>query len=174
MTLVTLPKSGHKGASVKLIMRFDGPHFFLSNMYPCAIILPAEGDCPELEFEHLEGAYQASKTLKPKIRKHIQSLSGKKAKEYAQSQTFYDKHRRHGYCDALRLRNMKFLIDQKFSDATAETQELSERLMATAPTTLVEGNYWGDTFFGFCFDQGKGENHLGRMLMARRDILLAE
>lgn len=47
--------------------------------------------------------------------------------------------------------------------------EMAERLKATGDAELIEGNYWGDVFWGTC--DGVGENWLGRLLMAQRDVL---
>jgi predicted NAD-dependent protein-ADP-ribosyltransferase YbiA (DUF1768 family) len=43
-------------------------------------------------------------------------------------------------------------------------------LLATGDVELIEGNWWGDQFWGQC-PVGKGENWLGRLLMElRRDL----
>ena len=42
-------------------------------------------------------------------------------------------------------------------------------LLATGKATLVEGNSWGDTFWGVC--RGKGKNMLGKILMRVRKRL---
>lgn len=55
------------------------------------------------------------------------------------------------------------LLEIKFAPGT----ELREKLDATKGKLLVEGNHWGDTFWGVC--NGKGENHLGILLMNIRD-----
>ena len=59
---------------------------------------------------------------------------------------------------------MKILLRQKFGDAW-----LRAKLLATGDAELIEGNYWHDTFWGMC--NGKGENHLGRLLMEVRSEL---
>lgn len=43
---------------------------------------------------------------------------------------------------------------------------LQAKLLETGNEELVEGNYWGDTFWGVC--RGRGENHLGKLLMKVR------
>ena len=43
---------------------------------------------------------------------------------------------------------------------------LAEKLLNTGERELVEGNQWGDTFWGVC--SGKGENVLGKILMQVR------
>ena len=50
-----------------------------------------------------------------------------------------------------------------------QNPQLAKRLLATGDEELVEGNNWGDTFWGKV--DGKGQNHLGRILMQIRDAL---
>ena len=45
--------------------------------------------------------------------------------------------------------------------------ELRNKLLATGDEELVEGNTWGDTYWGVC--NGVGENHLGKLLMELRE-----
>jgi len=59
------------------------------------------------------------------------------------------------------------LLCQKFYN----DPRLKELLRATGDAELVEGNWWGDTFFGVC--KGTGENHLGKMLMQVREQIQA-
>lgn len=44
--------------------------------------------------------------------------------------------------------------------------------MLTGDAELIEGNNWGDTFWGVC--NGRGENMLGKLLMEIRDYLRAQ
>jgi N-glycosidase YbiA len=59
---------------------------------------------------------------------------------------------------------MRGLLRQKFSSG-----ELYEKLLATGDALLVEGNSWGDRYWGQV--QGTGENHLGKLLMQVRKEL---
>lgn len=61
---------------------------------------------------------------------------------------------------------MTDLVRQKF------TGPLRRFLVETYPSDLVEGNTWGDTFWGVC--RGVGENHLGWILMLVRDEMFGE
>ena len=45
--------------------------------------------------------------------------------------------------------------------------ELRNLLLATGDEELVEGNYWGDTYWGVC--NGVGQNKLGKLLMQVRE-----
>lgn len=47
--------------------------------------------------------------------------------------------------------------------------DLAQRLLDTGDAELVEGNWWGDRFWGVC--NGVGENNLGRLLMQVREEL---
>ncbi len=49
---------------------------------------------------------------------------------------------------------------------------LRERLLATGDQTLIEGNTWGDTYWGVC--RGVGLNNLGTLLMQVREECRAE
>jgi predicted NAD-dependent protein-ADP-ribosyltransferase YbiA (DUF1768 family) len=42
-------------------------------------------------------------------------------------------------------------------------------LLETKDATLIEGNTWGDQYWGVC--AGVGENHLGKLLMQIRSEL---
>ena len=55
------------------------------------------------------------------------------------------------------------LVIQKFAKP-----EFWEQLQSTENKYLIEGNDWGDTFWGF--DSGRGRNVLGRILMQIRDL----
>ena len=63
-----------------------------------------------------------------------------------------------------RLEFMLYGVREKFKDAN-----LSELLLSTEDFPLVESNDWNDRFWGV--SQGKGLNHLGRILMkVRKEI----
>lgn len=135
-----------------MIDRFTGEYLFLSNFWPVQI--PYQG----LLYPSTENAYQAAKTLDQFQRYWFQSCTPGQAK-------------RKGNAIALRadwehvkLAVMEELLVIKFSDPW-----LHEQLMATGDHELVEGNTWGDTFWGVC--GGRGHNHLGKLLMKIRDTL---
>lgn len=58
---------------------------------------------------------------------------------------------------------MKWVVTEKF----LQNPTLMKQLQATGSMELIEGNYWGDTFWGQC--QGIGKNHLGKILMDVRE-----
>jgi len=63
--------------------------------------------------------------------------------------------------EEIKLEIMEMCLREKFSDPV-----LKKMLLETEEEELIEGNNWGDTYWGVC--QGKGENHLGRLLMKIR------
>lgn len=65
----------------------------------------------------------------------------------------------------MRIPVMRVLLEQKF----AAGSDLARWLLETGEAELVEGNFWGDTFWGVC--RGRGENNLGRLLMEIRSTL---
>jgi len=69
--------------------------------------------------------------------------------------------------DPNKLGIMRAFLAQKFAPGP-----LRDLLLATGDAELVEGNTGGDVWWGVC--RGKGENHLGRLLMAERAKVLAD
>jgi ribA/ribD-fused uncharacterized protein len=67
--------------------------------------------------------------------------------------------------DSIKLDVMRTLIRSKFS----LNDELKTKLLATGNVVLIEGNTWGDVFWGVC--NGVGQNNLGKILMEIRDEL---
>lgn len=141
-----------KESQMSRIISFTGPNFFLSNFYPCEVAF--EGKV----YKSSEHAYMASKTEDLNIREYIaaQSTPGQ-AKKIGRSIPLRDNW------DEVRVHYMRTILKSKFSD-----QFLYEKLLSTSPHELIEGNAWGDTFWGQCpIDNGK--NMLGKLLMELRD-----
>ena len=59
---------------------------------------------------------------------------------------------------------MKDLLFLKFSE-----EPLKNKLLETGDSELIEGNVWGDTFWGIC--NGQGSNMLGVLLTYVRHCL---
>jgi predicted NAD-dependent protein-ADP-ribosyltransferase YbiA (DUF1768 family)/hypoxanthine phosphoribosyltransferase len=74
--------------------------------------------------------------------------------------------RKHGYGKELwadaRVKTMIALLLLKFADRRA-----GGYLLTTKGKTIIEGNNWDDTLWGYC--EGRGRNLLGRILMNIRD-----
>jgi ribA/ribD-fused uncharacterized protein len=61
---------------------------------------------------------------------------------------------------------VKIPIMARLTKIKYQNPEMRELLLATGDAELIEGNTWNDTFWGVC--NGKGHNHLGKILMAER------
>ena len=133
------------------ITEFQGEHRFLSNFWPCQILLDGH------YYRTVEHAYQAAKTDDLQTRDLIASVpSPSFAKRIGHRITL-----RAGWND-IRLEVMRSLVWKKFT-----YPGLRQMLLATGTAELIEGNTWGDTFWGVC--NGVGENNLGHILMNIRE-----
>ena len=64
---------------------------------------------------------------------------------------------------------MESIVHEKFF----QVEPLARKLMATGNMELVEGNTWGDMYWGVDLHTMKGQNKLGKILMKVRNELLA-
>ena len=136
------------------INSFTGDYKFLSNFYPCKVELDG------VEYPSVEHAYQAAKTLDKDERKVFHKRPLPTAGE---SKKLGRKLKMRPDWESVKLQVMEELLVQKFADDL-----LKKQLQETGEATLVEGNYWGDDFWGVDKKKG-GKNHLGKLLMKIRD-----
>ena len=135
------------------ISEFRGEFRFLSNFWPSVVVLDG------IEFANVEAAYQAAKSLDIEFRLKVKAAKTPgDAKRLGKSLVL-----RPDWND-VKLSIMEQLLRQKFQD-----EILAKQLLATGNEELVEGNTWGDVFWGVC--RGVGENNLGKLLMRIRDEL---
>lgn len=135
----------------KKIEAFRGAHWFLSNFYPVSVTLDG------VKYRSVEHAYQAAKTLDPRERSTILLARHANAAKLLGKRLTLRKD-----WPKVKLGIMEALLREKFAD-----EYLADKLERTAPALLIEGNWWGDTYWGVC--GGVGENHLGKLLMLIRD-----
>lgn len=162
MPITPAPK--HRQLSTDLgfaITSFTGRYRFLSNFWPCDVVVcdsvPGDYFC-----DTVEHAYQLSKTLDTSERDYIFCApTPGEAKRRGRRATLRPNW------DAIKLDVMRELIEQKFSFDLNSV--LCEGLRSTGNRPLIEGNTWGDTFWGVC--NGIGENHLGKIIMKVRNVL---
>jgi ribA/ribD-fused uncharacterized protein len=149
----------------RVILKFRGEFFFLSNFYPCKV--EYEG----VVYPSVENAYQASKTA-PHRRREFVDISPKEAKKRGKKVPLLQ-----GW-EGRKVEIMKELVWKKFS----QNEELKEKLLETGNAILTEGNTWGDEFWGVNLrkkDESspwsyKGKNMLGQILMEVREKLRNE
>jgi len=121
------------------------------------MIVPFDGtfvECPTLEH-----SYQAAKTKDPVERMKVLSAAGPgQAKRLGKSVTLRKDW------DQIKIPTMMYLLRIKFSN-----KRLEHLLLNTEDAILIEGNWWGDKFWGVC--RGEGQNWLGHLLMNLREEL---
>ncbi len=135
---------------------FRGPYRFLSNFARTPVTVDG------VTYRTLEHGFQAAKTDDATARAAVMAVRSPAAARL-RGQTV---PLRAGW-DQQRLAVMARLLRAKFSDP-----RLAAALVATGTAEFVEVNTWDDGYWGVC--GGQGNNHLGRLLMALRDELLAE
>ncbi len=135
------------------ILEFQGEHRWLSNFWPAKVALDG------MTYQSVEHAYQAAKT-NPSEREPFLHCTAAEAKQLGRGVSIQS-----GWDDQ-KVAVMRSLIEQKFAPGST----LAEKLIATGKVRIIEGNHWGDTFWGVC--RGNGRNLLGEILMERRAALL--
>lgn len=135
---------------------FQGPYFFLSNFYPHSM------KAGKVVYPTLEHAFQAHKSKSVAIRKTIANkLTPQEAKKAGQNILLREDW------EDVKIDVMRKLLRIKFGDPF-----MAGMLCGTGYNTLIEGNWWGDKFWGV--HKGTGRNELGKLLMELRSVLQAE
>lgn len=140
--------------SQRVIDSFWDEHRFLSNFYV------AEFKFMGFMLPTVEHGYQAFKT--DDYERQMEILD---AETPGQAKRLGQRVNLRPDWDIVKVGIMTSLVRVKFFT----NEELATKLLATRPLKLIEGNTWGDTFWGVC--NGRGENYLGRILMkVRREL----
>ena len=140
-----------------MIDKFEDDYAFLSNFYPSVVLYDG------FSYPTVEHAYQAAKTFDENEQYKIRH-----AKTAAEAKKLGKRVTLRGDWEEVKLSVMARLLKQKFKDIG-----LANKLVDTNPHELIEGNWWGDTYWGVC--KGKGHNYLGKLLMQiRRQIIEAQ
>lgn len=148
------------------IIRFRGKYSFLSNFYPCKVEF--EG----LVYPSVENAFQAAKTS-PSEREPFTKVSPKEAKKMGRKVRLQI-----SAWESKKVKVMEELVRKKFK----ENPDLREKLLKTGDAVLIEGNTWGDEFWGVNLRKPdpsspwgyRGKNMLGQILMKIREELRKE
>lgn len=134
-----------------MIDRFDGEYAFLSN-YSAS---PFRIDY--VLFPTMEHYFQANKADNRNDYLHIAY-----APTPGEAKRLGRKIRLRSDWEEIKDKVMLTGLRKKFADP-----ELRSLLLATGDEELIEGNYWGDTYWGVC--NGVGQNKLGKLLMQVRE-----
>lgn len=139
---------------MKKIDCFDGEYAFLSNFYEAPV---EKGGIVYPTNEHF---FQAMKTLDNEKRKEIAAASTPgQAKRMGRTVKLRPDWEQSKYQIMKEGLTLKFFTHK----------DLAEKLLATGDAWLIEGNWWGDTYWGVC--NGVGHNMLGNLLMEIRKQL---
>lgn len=143
-----------------IIDSFDGINEFLSNFYILnKSQLLYDVEYPSIYYNSVEAAFQAAKSKNYMDRLLISKLdSPGKAKRQGRALQLREDW------ESVKDGYMKDYLLQKFS-----YKDLKEKLLNTGDAKLIEGNNWGDTYWGVC--NGIGENRLGILLMEVRAMI---
>lgn len=142
--------------SYHVVTSFQGPYRFLSNFYPTPVT-PVGFD--DYSFPSVENAYHALKVIGSDW-KFFQRCSPAQARKTGHSMKIRSDW------EFVKVQIMEDLLRQKFQNPL-----MRDLLKATDTALLVEGNDWGDSFWGFDIKKGIGQNILGELLMKVRSEL---
>ena len=136
-----------------MINSFRGKYSFLSNMYVCNVVYDG------MKFKCSEAAFQAAKVKDKNLRVKFTLMDGYEAKREGRKVKLREDW------DDVKLNIMGRILLDKF----CRNKELGIALIESGNELLVEGNNWGDRYWGVC--NGVGENNLGKLLMRLRKYL---
>lgn len=151
-----------------MINKFEGRYRFLSNFYPCVI------EHQGISYPSNEHYYVAMKVTDEQFingryytpgdfREMIATI-----KSPAIVKKLGQKVKVRKDWDSKKIEFMNWGVREKFNNNST----LRELLLSTGEEDLIEGNFHKDTFWGVC--NGKGKNHLGKILMEVRRELRGE
>ena len=129
---------------------FKGETRWLSNFHMEEIIFKG------VRFPSVEHAFQAMKCEDRAVQEEIRAC-----KTPGQAKRMGKKVKLRPNWEQIKLGLMEELTRIKF-----KIPHLRAQLLDTGDAELIEGNNWGDCFWGVC--NGVGQNHLGKILMKIR------
>lgn len=137
------------------IDEFKDEYFFLSNYYECPVVGPIG------TFGSSEAFYQSCKCANENDSYKFLSLNPDQAKKFGQQIEVRD--------DWEQIK--EFIMYDAVLCKFLQNPDLRDKLIKTYPAELVEGNDWGDTYWGVDLTKPDkpGENMLGKVLMRVRD-----
>lgn len=136
----------------EVIDRFDGKYRFLSNFSSHSIKIGGH------TYKTAEHAFQAHKTNDAAQRGLVRQQPTPGRAKYVGRRVTLIKDWEDRKVDI-----MEMIVGMKFT----QNLEARKALLETGDAKLIEGNTWGDTFWGVC--RGRGNNELGKILMRVRE-----
>lgn len=141
------------------IAGFQGEYRWLSNFWYSPITVTG------FNYQNVEAAYQAGKTLDLNLRNQFEHLTGGEAKKRGKTI-----HLRADW-DLVKIEIMELALRAKFMTH----KDLRQKLIDTGDAQIIELNQWGDTYWGMVNQspqQRVGNNILGKLLMNIREDLI--
>ena len=144
------------------IPMFRGSYYWLSNFAYTGDLIVVKHGLREGTWTTGEHLYQSFKSDKPKYIEKVRQADGpKEAKELGQQVKLRDDW------EFVKEDCMRNTLRFKFRQGST----MAHKLIQTDPLILIEGNTWGDRYWGV--SRGEGQNRLGVLLMERRSLLIA-
>ena len=141
------------------IMEFKGEYRFLSNFYDSPFVYN------KILFKTNEYWYQAHKSrTRDEFMYIVDATTPGLAKKRGSRVQLID------MWDITKEGIMYVGLQHKFH----YNPQLKQMLFNTAPRELIEGNWWGDKYWGKCLKTNEGQNRLGFLLMTLRNQLMKE
>lgn len=128
---------------------------FLSNFFEATV------EYKGLSYGSNEAAFQAQKCMTEEEKISFTTLKPGKSKSLGRRVQLRPDW------ETVKYDIMEEIVHAKFF----QHPDLAYKLLATGDKVLVEGNRWGDIYWGVDMNTGQGENHLGRILMKVREEL---
>lgn len=148
---------------------FEGNNHYLSNMYRLenGLVVAPEG----IVVPTVEHAYQAAKFEASDVRLAVlTATTGHYAKKTAHTFVRYKAAIIQDWPDK-KIAIMRGFVREKFE----RNDDLRGKLVSTGEVEIVEGNDWGDRFWGVTPPgSNKGQNWLGKILMELRTDFIQE
>ena len=136
-----------------MIKEFQGDNRWLSNF--AKVDVEYDG----MTYPSVEHAWVASKSSNEDFRKKCSDSSI----HPAEVKKMGDKVKVRSEWHDVKVNIMKELLVSKFNKEPFKT-----KLIETKNTYIQEGNWWGDTFWGYCLKTSNGRNLLGELIMEVR------
>jgi len=147
-----------KKLEINKISSFRGKYFFLSNFFPCDI------SHRDKTFQNVEQCFQYEKAIifhdEYTTNKILAAPNPTDAKKLGKT----IKNFNITLWNNIRKDEMFSILTNKFNNPI-----LAEQLRQTDNAELIEGNTWGDTYWGKY--NGTGQNILGKLLMEIRSAI---
>jgi ribA/ribD-fused uncharacterized protein len=152
-----------------MINKFEGRFRFLSNFYPCEI------EHQGIKYKTVENFYVAMKVNDQQLINGVYYTPGDFREMVSKiinpgfAKKIGEKVKLRKDWSDKKLEYMNWAVREKFKN-----EELSNLLISTGDSILIEYNNWHDNYWGQCLCskcKDNGKNHLGKILMKIRDEL---